>query len=246
MKKPEIYKLEGEKREAGHKNADNLREELRIPAVLYGPKVKENIHFSILESDLEKIMSVSQTKLQELNIDGTTYNTMLKNVEFDPVSDRALHADFYVLEPKIRVKMKVPIRLNGTPKGVTDGGGRVFQTLRIVRINVLPEKIPAVFELDITGLDIGDSLHVNELDMEGIDPLDDPRRTIVTVAPPKSEKLFESSAVTEEELEEELAEGEEAEVTAEGEEGEDEAAAEGEGKDEGKGKGESDAKESKD
>lgn len=222
MKKPEIFKLEGELREAGHKTADNLRDGLRIPAVLYGPNVKDNVHFSILESDLEKILSVSQTKLQELTIDGTTYNTMLKNAEFDPVSDRALHADFYVLEPKIRVKLKVPIRLVGTPRGVTDGGGRIFQTLRIVRINVLPEKIPAVFELDVTNLDIGDSLHVSELNMEGIDPLDDPKRTIVTVAPPKSEKLFESSIVSEDELEEELAEGE----VAEGEETE---AAEGEG-----------------
>lgn len=229
MKKPEIFKLEGELREAGHKTADNLRENLRVPAVLYGPKVKENVHFSILESDLEKILSVSQTKLQELTIDGTTYNTMLKNAEFDPVSDRPLHADFYVLEPKIRVKLKVPIRLLGTPRGVTDGGGRILQTLRIVRINVLPEKIPAVFELDVSNLDIGDSLHVSELDMEGIDPLDDPRRTIVMVAPPKSEKLFESSIVSEDELEEELAEGEEA-VLAEGEEAE---AAEGEGESEG-------------
>ncbi|PWN05388.1 50S ribosomal protein L25 [Rhodohalobacter mucosus] len=228
MKKPEIFKLEGEPREAGSKTADQLREELRIPAVLYGPNVKENVHFSILESDLEKILSVSQTKLQELSIDGTTYNTLLKNVEFDPVSDRALHADFYVLEPKVRVKLRVPIRLVGTPKGVTDGGGRIFQTLRIVRINVLPEKIPAVFELDVSNLDIGDSLHVSELDMEGIDPLDDPRRTIVTVAPPKSEKLFESSIVSEEELEEELVEGEEAEVA----EGEEAAGEEGEGESE--------------
>lgn len=225
MKKPEIYKLEGEKREPGRKSADLLREELRIPAVLYGPKVKKNIHFSILESDLEKILSISQTKLQELTVDGKTFNTLLKNVEFNPVTDRALHADFYVLEPKIRVKLRIPIRLNGTPKGVTDGGGRVLQTLRIVRINVLPEKIPAVFELDITDLDIGDSLHVSELDMEGIDPLDDPRRTIVTVEPPKSEKLFESSIPVDEDLEEELAEA--AEEIEEGEEGE-EAAAEGE------------------
>ena len=227
MKKPEIFELEGELREAGRKTADQLREELRIPAVLYGPKVKENVHFSVLETDLEKILSVSQTKLQELTVGGKTYNTLLKNVEFDPVTDRALHADFYVLEPKVRVKLKVPIRLTGTPRGVTDGGGRIFQTMRIVRINVLPEKIPAVFELDVSDLGIGDSLHVSELDMEGIDPLDDPRRTIVTIAPPKSEKLFESSVVSEEELEEELAEGEEAEV-AEGEEAATEEGAEGE------------------
>lgn len=228
MKKPEIYKLEGEARETGKKSTAGLRDGLRVPAVLYGPKVEENVHFSVLESDLEKILSVSQTKLQELTVNGKTYNTLLKNVEFDPVSDRALHADFYVLDPETRVKLRVPIRLNGTPKGVTDGGGRILQTLRIVRINVIPEKIPAVFELDVSDLDIGDSLHVSELDMEGIDPLDDPRRTIVTVAPPKSEKLFTSSAVTEEELDEEEAlegvEGEEAEA-AEGEA----AAAEGEG-----------------
>ncbi len=217
MKQAEIYILEGEARDLGSKSSAKLRDELRIPAVLYGPKVKENVHFSILESDLEKILSISQTKLQELTVNGKTHKTLLKNVEFDPVTDRALHADFYVLDEKTRVKLKVPIRLLGTPKGVVDGGGRVLQTLRIVKINVIPEKIPAVFELDISGLDIGDSLHVSELDMEGIDPLDDPRRTIVTVAPPKSEALFTSDLEDEEEelLEgEELAEGE----VAEGEE----------------------------
>ena len=213
MKKPDIYKLEGDDRELGGKPSNNLRNELRIPAVLYGPSVKENVHFSVLESDIEKILSSSETKLQDLTINGTSYNTLLKNVEFDPVTDRALHADFYVLDAKTPVKLKIPVRLSGTPKGVTDGGGRVFQTLRIVRIKVMPDKIPARFELDISGLDIGDSLHVNELNMEGIDPLDDPRRTIVTVAPPKSEALFTTSVEPDEE---ELLEGEEA--VAEGEE----------------------------
>ncbi len=126
MTQPELYKLEGEKRELGKKGLNNLRENLRVPSVLYGPKVKENVHFSVLESELEKILSVSQTKLQELKVDGKVYKTLLKNVEFDPVSDRPLHADFYVLDDKTRVTLKVPIRLKGTAKGVTDGGGRVF------------------------------------------------------------------------------------------------------------------------
>lgn len=225
MTHPELYKLEGEKRDLGSKSADKLRDDLRIPSVLYGPKVKENIHFSVVESDLEKIMSSSQTKLQELTIDGKTYNTLLKNVEFDPVSDRALHADFYVLDKNTPVTLKIPIRLNGTAIGVRDGGGRVFQPLRIVRVRVLPDKIPAMFEVDITPLNIGDSIHVSELNMEGIDPLDDPRRTIVTIAPPKSEALFTTSIEPDEEelLEgeevegEELAEGEEAEGEVEGE-----------------------------
>ncbi len=230
MKQPEIYKLEGEKRDLGKKSVAHLRDELKVPAVLYGPKVEENVHFSISEVDIEKILSSSETKLQELTVDGTTYKTLLKNVEFDPVTDRVLHADFYVLDEKQRVKLKIPIRLTGTAIGVRDGGGRVFQTMRIVRVKVMPDKIPAEFELDITDLGIGDSLHVSELDMEGIDPLDDPRRTIVTIAPPKSEALFTTSIEPDEE---ELLEGEEGEELLEGEEApEGGEAPEGEGEEE--------------
>lgn len=236
MKQPELYELAGEKREADRKTTATLRKELKIPAVLYGPKVKENIHFAISESDIEKILSVSQTKLQKLTIDGKEYKTLLKKVEYDPVTDRALHADFYVLDAKTPVKLRVPIRLTGIPKGVRDGGGRVLQPLRIVNIKVLPENIPAMFELDITELEIGQSLSVGELEMEGIIPLDNPNQTIVTIVPPKSEALFTSEL---EEEDEELIEGEVAEL-AEGEEselavGEEAESAEGE-----------DSKESKD
>ena len=226
MTKPDIVKLEGEKRDTGKKVSGKLRDELRVPSVLYGPEVKENIHFHVSELDLDKILSNPQTKLQELTVDGKTYNTLLKRVEYDPISDRAIHADFYVLADNHRVTLRVPIRLKGIPVGVTDGGGRVFQPLRIVRVKVLPDVIPAQFEVDISHLQIGDSVHVSELDMEGITPLDDPSRTIVTVTPPKSEALFTTTAVIdEEELEEgELPEGEEAELeegeTPEGEEAE--------------------------
>ncbi|MEX0994552.1 MAG: 50S ribosomal protein L25 [Balneolaceae bacterium] len=221
MMKPEVVQLEGEKRETGKKSTRQLRENLRVPSVLYGPSVEENLHFSIDELELEKILSVSQTSLQELTVNGDTYNTLLKRVEFDPVSDRPIHADFYVLDKDHPVTLQVPIRVTGTAVGVVDGGGRVFQTMRTARIKVLPDKIPAQFEVDITDLEIGDSIHVGELEMEGISPMDDLSRTIVTIAPPKSEELFTTPTVTpEEELEEgELPEGEEGELL-EGEEGE--------------------------
>ncbi|MEX2601910.1 MAG: 50S ribosomal protein L25 [Balneolaceae bacterium] len=227
MKRPDVVKLEGKKRDTGKKETGKLRTEMRVPSVLYGPQVKENIHFSIDELELEKILSVSQTSIQELTIDGKVFETLLKRVEYDPVSDRPIHADFYVLDPKQPVSLNVPIRLTGTAIGVRDGGGRVFQTLRIVRVKVLPEKIPALFEVDVTEMEIGDSIHVGELEMEGITALDDASRTIVTIAPPKSESLFTSELEEEEaelaedevaEGEEELAEGEEAESTEEGEE----------------------------
>jgi len=218
MKKPETFKLEGTIRETDSKTTQQLREDLRIPSVLYGPKIEENTHFSVLESDIDKMLSISQTKLQELSIDGKTYNTLLKNVDFDPVTDRAIHADFYVLDAETPVSLKVPIKLTGNAKGVVEGGGRVYQALRILRIKVLPDQIPALFEVDITKLDIGQSIHIGDLDLENIIPIDDPSRTIVTITPPKSEALFETAIEPEEEAEEvegELAEGEE---VAEGEE----------------------------
>ncbi len=215
MKQPEPYILEGEIREPGSKTSTQLRDTLRIPAVLYGPKIDNNIHFSVNEADLDKILAVSQTKLQLLTIDGKEYKTLLKKVEYDPITDRALHADFYVLDPEIPVKLSVPIRLKGIAKGVRDSGGRIFQPLRIVRINVVPDKIPALFELDISNLGIGDSLNVSELDLEGIEPLDEQTRTIVTIAPPKSDKVFTSALEEDDELEEAIAGAEEA---AEGEE----------------------------
>lgn len=215
MIKPEVVKLEGQTRDIGKKSAKNLRDESLIPSVMYGPDIKENLHFSVDELELEKILRSSRTTIQEITIGDQTIRTLVKRVEFDPVSDRPLHVDFYALKDKHAVTLNVPVRLRGTAAGVREGGGRVFQPLRIIRVHVLPDKIPSLFEVDITNMEIGDSIHVSELEMEGIIPLDDPARTIVTISPPKSEELFKTP---EPEVDEELEEGEEVEgEVAEGE-----------------------------
>jgi large subunit ribosomal protein L25 len=225
MTKPEVIKLEGIKREdTGKKYARKLRAEKQIPSVLYGPTVKENVHFSVSEIELEKILSMNSTKLQELTVGGQTYNTLLKSVAFHPVTDRPLHADFYVLDEKTPVTLRIPIKLVGTSKGVAEGG-RIFQPLRIMQIKVLPANIPSVFTVDISKMVIGDALHVGDLDLEGIIPIDDPQRTIVIISPPKSEALLKSSA--ELEAEEEAEAAAELAETAEGEEGAVESTEEG-------------------
>ena len=189
MTPPEVTKIEGIKRDIGRKNSVELRESKQVPAVLYGPNVAENIHFSVSELELEKILAVPQTKLQDITIDGTSYRTLLKKVDFDPITDRPQHVDFYVLSDNHRVSLRVPVRLVGTPKGVREGGGRLFQPLRIIRIKVLPARIPAEFSIDVSEMEIGDSLHISDLDMDGIIPLDSIQRTIVTIRPPKGETM---------------------------------------------------------
>lgn len=231
MTTPEVFELEGKKRETGRKAADALRDSMRVPAVMYGPEMDENLHFSVDELELEKILSVSKRQIIELNIDGETHKTLMKKTEFHPVTDRPIHLDLYALSDKHEVSLSVPIRLEGTPIGVRDGGGRIFQPMHILRIKVLPEDIPGIYSIDITDLEIGDSLHVRDLELEGIIPLDDLSRTIVTIRPPKSEELLTSSLITEEPSEEELEEAE-GEELPEGEEPVEGEEAEGEGEDE--------------
>ena len=232
MTTPEVVTLKGKKRETGRKAADALRDSLRVPAVLYGPEMNDNIHFSVSELELEKILAVSKRQIIELEVDGTTHKTLLKKAEFHPVTDRPVHFDLYALADDHKVTLSVPIRLEGTPVGVRDGGGRIFQPMHILRIKVLPEKIPGVYAIDITDLEIGDNLHVRDLDLEGIVPLDDVSRTIVTIRPPKSEELLTSSLITEEPSEEELEEAAEGEELPEGEEPAEGEEAEGEDEEE--------------
>src|SRR5699024_12734572 len=95
----------------------------------------------------------------------------------------------------------------------------IFQPMQILRVRVTPDLIQGEYTIEISELHIGDSLHVKDLDLKGITPLDDLGQTLVTIRPPKSEELLTSSLITEEPTEEELAEGEEAEEgeTVEGE-----------------------------
>lgn len=224
MATKELTRIEGSVRETTKQANRALRAEKRVPAVLYGPEIKENVHFSVDELELEKILRKQQTKLQTLVVDGKEYQTLLKRVEFDPVTDRPVHADFYVLSDKHKVTLRIPVRLTGNARGVVESGGRLFQPMKVVRIRVYPKYIPEEFVVDISPLKVGESFHVGDLDLEGITPIDALGRTIVTIRPPKGADFLENlvAGVAGDE-EEEATEGEavtEGEETAESTEGE--------------------------
>lgn len=209
--------IEGIERELTRAAIKEVRDAHRVPAVLYGPEVEENVHFSVDELELEKLLKRRQTKLQDLTINGKTYKTLLKRVEFHPVTDKPLHADFYALAENHKVTLRVPIQLIGTARGIIEQGGRLFTPMSFMRIRVLPKNIPAEFEVDISELKIGDALHVSDLDLDGIIPIDSLSRTIVTIRPPKGTLLSE------------VEEGEGEEGEGEGTEGGDAAAPAAEG-----------------
>ena len=198
MAKAEFKKIDAASREISRQANRALRAEKRVPGVLYGPEVKDNLHFSVDELDLERILRTQQTKLVELSIDGSVYKTLVKRVEFHPVTDRPIHVDFYALSDNHKVTLRIPVSITGNSRGVVESGGRMFQPMKVVRVRVLPEFIPSEFVLDITPLKIGEGIHVSDLDLSGMDPIYDVIRTIVNIPPPKGELVIDSLSDDEE------------------------------------------------
>jgi len=202
------------RQKAGKGSARSLRREGRIPAVLYGPKTDPML-LSIDFKDFDQITKKANIgsvllNLQIENGQTSTRPAMIKELQSHPVSGAFLHVDFYEIDMQRRLRVGVPVVTRGKAAGVEEGG-----MLQIVRREVevlcLPTAIPDVIELDVTHLNIGDSIHVHEIPFASdVEIPADVDYTVVTVLAPKVEKLEEEEA---------LAEGEEA-ALEEGAEGE--------------------------
>jgi large subunit ribosomal protein L25 len=146
-----------------------------------------------------------------------SHRAMLKEIQQDPVKQTILHVDLYEISMDKKIEVEVPITLTGTPKGVSEGG-ILQQVTRTLEISCLPDNIPDAFELEVTELDIGDSLHVSDLRIpQDVEVLVEEELTIATVVPPTKVEEIEPE-VPEEEEEREEVEGEAvAETEEEGE-----------------------------
>ena len=213
--------------ETGKGAARRIRREGRIPAVVYG-RGEDTRPLTLDAHEFEMLVKEHSldTTLIELDIEGEKkgdrVRTLVVEVQSHPFRPEVLHVDFQQIHAGERVTVEVPIRLEGTPEGVREGGV-LQQIMHVVELECPVETIPESFTLDVSGLDIGDSLHISDIPVpEGVEFLVDPVRTVSTVAAPTILELPEE----EEELvgpelvgeAEELAEGEEPEAEAEDEE----------------------------
>jgi large subunit ribosomal protein L25 len=190
-----------------------LRRDGKIPAILYGPNT-EPLKLTIDQLELEPIFksgAVSQ-KLLKLKIDGVagTSNVMIKEMQKHPVSHNLLHLDLYQVTMDQKIKVMVPVVTTGKCVGVEMGG--MLQIIRReLEVLSLPDRIPENITVDVTDLDIGDSLHVEDLTLEDdVEIPADVNFTILTVLSPKAEEEEEVEG------EEEELEGEEGAEDAEG------------------------------
>jgi large subunit ribosomal protein L25 len=199
----------------GNGPARALRREGRMPAVLYGPKTAPMM-LSIDMHDLELVLkqgNIGQAVLDLAIDDGqTTKPVMVKEFQTHPVSQAFLHMDLYEVDMNRKIRVNVPVVTTGKSKGVELGG--MLQIIRReLEVFCLPNEIPEAITVDITDLDMGDSLHVEEIPVEGdVEIPHDVNFTVLTVVSPKVEEEEEG------EEEEGLEEGAEDEAEAEAEE----------------------------
>ncbi|MGB6929959.1 MAG: 50S ribosomal protein L25/general stress protein Ctc [Syntrophobacteria bacterium] len=209
--------------ETGKGVARSLRRQALIPAVFYGPEV-DPVPLILQSRDLEKLITTGagENILIDLNIeDGKStqsHRAMIKEIQVDPVKQNILHVDLYAISMDKKISVEVPITLTGTAVGVSDEGGILQQVSRTLEISCLPDRIPEAFELEVTALAIGDSLHVSDLEIpEGVEVLAEDELTIASVVPPTKVEEIEPEVLEEEEEGEEVDEEAEAETKEEGE-----------------------------
>ena len=194
-------KLEAQKRSAGKVAA--LRREGRLPAIVYNSGL--NVAVSVDGREFDKVFrSKGTSSIVDLEIDGTTHAVLVKQVQMDKRRRAPLHVDFYAVTEGQVVDVHVPIEITGTARGVREGG-MLDVHRREVYIEVMPRLIPDHIVLDISDLEIGDSVHIADV-AASLPPeariLDDEERTILTVVPPRLAEEEEA------EVEEEAAEPE--------------------------------------
>ena len=216
----EIIEIIGYKRaNLGKQNSKKLREEGNVPCVVYGGK--EQIHFHSPMILFRDLVYTPGANFVKLNIEGVEKDAILQDIQFHPVSETILHADFLELQDDKKVKMEIPVKIIGNSPGVQQGG-KILMRIRKLSLMAYPKNMPSFVEVDISELQLGKSIKVEELLNDQYDILNSPLVSVVSVNIPRV-KI---------EIEEDEEEGEEGAEGAEGAEGKADAQpAEGENKD---------------
>lgn len=220
----EAVDIQVELRDPGSSNeARRLRRDGKLPAVLYGGE-RPPRPIIVDPRRLVEILRSDQGENTILNLSvgkGQSQTALIHDYQVDPVTQRILHADFLRISMDVEVEVQVPVHVIGEPIGVRRDGGVLDTVTRELNVTCLPGSIPDSFDIDVNELEIGDSIHVRDLDVpEGVVIAEDPDQTLAVVAPPQE------LVIEEPEEEELLAEGEEPELVgaedeeAEGEPGE--------------------------
>jgi large subunit ribosomal protein L25 len=190
--------LDAEVREATGKHAKRVRREGKVPGVYYAHGEK-NLPIQVPKLSLDPLIFTTETHIVNLKLtDGSTKKCILRDVQFDPVSDRPVHFDLQGLREDEKVTIEVPIVLTGgVPKGVRDGG-MLQHMIHRLKISCLPKDIPENVEVNVAELAMNHSIHVRDLNLPTVTILESLDNPVVGVVPPTVHKEPEPGIVPEE------------------------------------------------
>ncbi len=199
--------LSGSLREnVGKKDAKKARNEGNIPCVIYGGE--KQIHFVTNEIKFDKIIFTPEVYIIEIDIDGKVIPAILQDIQYHPVSDRVLHADFLEVLPGKPISIGIPVNLVGNAPGVI-AGGQLIKKMHKIRLRGAVDHLPEEVDVDISKLVIGSSIKVKDVVLENVTTLDPENSVIARI------KTSRTAGAVGDEDEDEEGEGEEAAATEE-------------------------------
>jgi len=153
----------------GKTSTISLRKEDNVPCVLYGGK--EVMHFFATEISFKNLVYTAAAHTVVLDFGDKKVNAILQDIQFHPVSDKILHADFYELHDDKPITMEIPVILSGTAPGVLNSGGVLRRNKRKLKVKAIPAKLPDSIDVDISSLELGDKYYTSQVESEDFEIL---------------------------------------------------------------------------
>jgi len=171
--------IEGQLRtELGKQATRLLRSEEKVPGVIYGGA--KEVNFSAPATSFKTLVYTPDFQLAEVKVEGKAYRCILKDLQFDKVSDQLIHVDFMELVEGKKVIATIPIKFTGAAKGVKDGG-KLITKMKVLKIKTLPKYLKENIEVDLTNLELNGNVRVEDVKADNYEILNSPRIPIASI-----------------------------------------------------------------
>ncbi len=177
--------------ETGKKNARRLRSQGLVPGVIYGGS--QEVNFAAPAFSFKNLVYTAEFQLAEIAVDGKTYRCILKDIQFDKVTDQLTHLDFLELVEDKPIVATIPLKFTGTAAGVKEGGKLVIK-MKSVKVKTLPKFLKENIEVDMTELELNGNIRVEDIPAADYEILNSPRIPIASVVMTRQLRQEEAAA----------------------------------------------------
>lgn len=175
-----VITVEGQLRtEFGKKASHQHRSQLQVPGVIYGGA--KEVHFYATEKQIKPLVYTPNFQIAEVKVGDKTYRCILKDLQFHKITDKLIHIDLLELVEDKKLIANIPIHFKGTAEGVK-AGGKLVEKIKSVKVKTFPKYLQECIEIDVTNLQVGENIRVEDIKIDNYEILNSPRVPIVSVA----------------------------------------------------------------